>query len=103
MFDTYAARIYSVPSVIDALADYLDAGFTVQGLGIWKGEREHAAMLEVVADDAELTRIISRATQLANVANEDSILATVQPINAAIITATGERLPVVGSIVETIH
>jgi len=102
MFTTFRTRIYSARPVIDQLAEHLRSGFIVQGTGIWLGQRERAAVLEVVGDESEIDRLISRAIQLADRENEESILATAVPINAAIITANGERLPVVGSILETI-
>jgi len=103
MFATYRTRIYSVPSVIDDLAGYLQSGFIIHGVGIWRGNREDAAVLDLVGEDSEVDRIIGRANRLATSAGEDSILATVTPTNAAIITATGERLPVIGSILNTIR
>lgn len=103
MFETFRARIYSAPLVIDQLADYLRSGFIVQGTGIWLGKREHAAILEVVGDESEIDRLISRATQLATDAGETSILATATQLSAALVTGNGERLPVVSSILETIR
>ncbi len=103
MFETFRTRIYSAPPVIDQLADGLRSGFMVTGTGIWLGERERAGVLEVVADETEIARLISRASELATRAGEDSILATVMQLNATIITSTGERLPVIGSILETIR
>ena len=103
MFETYRTRIYSIPDVIDELARYCDSGFIISGQGIWKGKREDAAVMEMVCEDTELDRIISRAVTIAANLREDSILATAQPVNAAIITATGERLPVIDSILETIR
>ncbi len=103
MFETYRTRIYSSPSVIDELARYCDSGFIITGTGIWKGKREDAAIMEMVCEDTELDRIISRAVTIAANEREDAILATAQPINAAIITASGDRLPVIASIMETIH
>lgn len=103
MFETYRTRIYSSPNVIDELARYCDSGFIISGQGIWKGKREDAAVMEMICEDTELDRIFSRAVTLAAKHREDSILATAQPVNAAIITASGDRLPVVASIMETIH
>ena len=103
MFETFRARIYSVPPVIDQLADYLRSGFIIQGTGIWLGERERAAVLEVIGDESEIDRLVSRATELSTIAGERSILATASPLSAAVVTRTGERLPVVASILETIH
>lgn len=103
MFATYRTRIFSVPSVIDDLAGYLQSGFITRGVGIWRGNREDAAVLDLVGEDSEIDRIIGRANRLASSAGEDSILATVTETNAAIITATGERLPVIGSILTTIR
>lgn len=101
MFKTFRTRIYSAPPVINDLADSLNSGFIIQGQGIWLGIRENAAVLEVVADGSEVDRLITRAIRLADRAGEDSILATALELNAAIVTTTGERLPVVGSIMET--
>ncbi len=103
MFETFRARIYSVPPVIDLLAEHLRSGFIVQGTGIWLGKREHAAILEVVGDQSEIDRLISQASQVATDAGEASILATALQLNAALVTETGERLPVVSSILETIR
>lgn len=103
MFSTYATRIYSSPVVIDRLAVYVSGGFISRGVGLWLGERETAAVLEVVGDEAGIDRLISRAHILAASFGEDSILATAAELNAAIVTASGDRLPVVSSIQETIR
>ena len=102
MFTTFRTRIYSARPVIDQLAEHLRSGFIVHGMGIWLGEREQAAVLEVVGDESEIDRLISRATHIADSAGESTILATAVSINAALITAEGERLPVIGSIMESI-
>ncbi len=103
MFETLRVRIYSAPSVIDQLADGLRSGFMVTGTGIWLGDREPSSVIELVADGSEIERVIAQASQLATRADENSILATVTELNAALITQTGERLPVIGSILETIR
>ncbi len=103
MFETFRVRIYSVPPVIDLLSEHLRSGFIVQGTGIWLGEHERAATLEVVGDESEIDRLISRASLLATEAGETSILATATQLNAALVTGNGDRLPVVASILETIR
>ena len=103
MFETFRARIYSVPPVIDLLTDTIRSGFIVQGTGIWLGKRETAAMLEVIGDESEIDRLVSKASLLATDAGENSILATASQLSAALVTGNGERLPVVSSILETIR
>ncbi len=102
MFTTYIGRIYSVPDVIDRLADTLNFGTITYGAGIWLGHRESSAVLEVIADGSEIDRIIGRANQIAADMGEESILALAMETNAALVLANGDRLPVAGSIMETI-
>lgn len=102
MFTTYIGRIYSVPDVIDTLAETLNFGTITYGSGIWLGARESSAVLEVIADGSEIERIIGRANQIATQLGEESILASAMETSAGLILANGDRLPVAKSIMETI-
>ncbi len=103
MFTSYLCRVYSVPAVIDRLAASLYSGFIVQGSGIWMGDREPSALLEIVCDGSEFDRIEDQAVRIAEDLNESLILVTRTETNATIVsTASGDRLPVTSSILATI-
>ena len=102
MFTSYLCRVYSVPAVIDRLASSLYSGFIVQGSGIWMGDREPSAVLEIVCDQSEFDRIAEQAHSIANDLGESSILVTATETRARLVNSAGDWLPVTSSILATI-
>ncbi len=102
MFTSYLCRVYSSAAVIDRLASSLYSGFITQGSGIWMGNRETSAVLEIVCDSSEFDRITSQAHSIANDLNESAILITATETRASLVNASGDRLPVTSSILATI-
>ena len=102
MFTSYICRIYSIPAVIDRLAPSLYSGFITYGSGIWMGDRERSACIEIVCDSSEFDRIVGQANAIANDLEESTVLVTATETRASLVNASGDRLPVTSSILATI-